>query len=266
MPNPLHTLNFLDGSDPPANLDRLHVYARFQVANPASGGTVAALGSITAGTGANGSVGSVTLTPSGGTGSGLVAIATAFKAVSAAVVSGGTSGFATSDTITLDNGVVLTVSAVSSGVVTTANVTTAGSFTTVDPAATRTQTATSGSGVGTTTWTLVYGLGTAQIVNGGAYTVAPSLTASGASLSGASIATGTLGGNGNPVIVGFGSNAPGGAGLALPVPYMVLVGVSQASMHYVVPGLARSASGFSVAQSISGATVAAGSVDVLVVA
>ena len=84
---------------------------------------VTALGTITPGSGFT-NINTVTLAPTGGTGSGLTAVPTALKAVSATVVNGGTSGFANADTVTLANGVVLTVSSVSSGVVTGVTVST----------------------------------------------------------------------------------------------------------------------------------------------
>jgi hypothetical protein len=254
----LHTVSVIPGTQT-AFGDKLVLGMSTALSTPASANAVTALGSITPGTGASGNVNSVVLTPSGGTGSGLLAVATSFKAVTATVVGQGTSGFATSDTITLDNGVVLTVTAVSSGKPTTANVTTAGSFTSVDPTVVHSQTATSGSGVGTTTWTLAYGLGTAQITDSGNYSGAPSMTAAGAGLSGASIATGTLGGNGNTIYKFLPFQLPGN--------YNVQVTPGLDCRAYVPPSL-KFTSGFSVAlvPTTTGSTLAAGSIDVQVTA
>lgn len=77
---------------------------------------------------------------------------------SAVVVSGGTSGYAVNDTVTLTAtggtaATVLKVTAVSSGVITAVSVQTAGSYTTF-PASPASQVSTSGAGVGTPTFTL----------------------------------------------------------------------------------------------------------------
>ena len=130
----LHTIGLLPGSKQTAFGDRLLMGVANGIAFPASANAVTALGAITAGSGFT-NIKTVTLAPSGGTGSGLKAVATSLKAVAATVVNGGTSGYQVNDTITLTNGVVLTVASVNTGVVATVTVTTAGAFT-VSPAGT----------------------------------------------------------------------------------------------------------------------------------
>src|SRR4051812_581216 len=103
----LHTISMLNGSSNNRQ-DRLLAGLLSGVATPASANAVTALGSITAGTGFT-NVNTITLAASGGTGTGLTAKPTSLKAVTATVVNGGTSGYQVSDTITLANGVVLTV-------------------------------------------------------------------------------------------------------------------------------------------------------------
>jgi hypothetical protein len=239
--------------------DRVFMNTLVGVATPASANAVTALGAITAGTGFT-NINTVTLAPSGGTGSGLTAVATSLKAVSATVVNQGTSGYANADTITLANGVVLTVASVSSGRVATVTVSTPGSFSgqvATNPVA---QASTSGSGVGTPTFNIVYGLNTAQITNSGNYTVAPSMTVTdSAAGTGASIATGTLGGNGNTIYVGF--------PLQLPSVYNVQVEPGLDCRHYVPPSL-KTTSGFSIAlvPTTTGSALAAGVIDVSILA
>jgi hypothetical protein len=253
----LHTTHILNGSTPTAFGDKLMFGMSTALSTPASANAVTALGSITAGTGFT-NINTVTLAPTGGTGSGLTAVATSLKAVSATVVNQGTSGYANSDTITLTNGVVLTVASVSSGRVATVTVSTAGAFTgqvATNPVA---QASTSGSGVGTPTFTVVYGLGAAQITNSGNYSGAPSMTVTdSASGTGASIATVTLGGNGSTIyaFVPF----------SLPATYNVQVEPGLDCRTYVPPSL-KTTSGFSVAlvPPTGSTTLAAGSIDVTV--
>lgn len=255
----LHTAALLTGSKPPAFGDRLLMGVANNVAFPASANAVTVLGTITPGTGFT-NISTVTLAASGGTGSGLKAVATSLKAVSATVVNGGTSGYANGDTITLTNGVVLTVASVSSGVVATVTVSTAGAFTgqvATNPVA---QASTSGSGVGTPTFNVAYGLGTAAIVDSGSYTGAPSMTVTdSASGTGASIATCTLGGNGNAIFkqVSF-QAAP---------PYNVHVEPGIDCRHYVPPSL-KTSTGFTVAlvPTTTGSTLAAGTFDATLIA
>lgn len=144
----------------------------------------------------------VSFTPSAGT---AAVICTALKAVTATVVFGGTSGFAINDTITLSNGVVLTVATVSAGVVLTANVTTPGSFAGQVAANPVSQTATSGVGVGVTTWTLNYGVLTVQITDSGNGANPTWTTSSIDAGTGATITT-SQGGAGNAIFVKVASN------------------------------------------------------------
>lgn len=167
------------------------------IATPASASAVTS-GTITAaGTGFTDPA-DVVCTPSAGS---AVVVCSSIKAVTATVVNGGTSGFAINDTITLSNGVVLTVATVSGGVVLTANVTTPGAFTAAVAANPVSQTATSGAGVGTTTWNLAYGLNALKVLDSGnganpTWTVTDSTGAG----SGATMTT-AQGGSSNPVFV-----------------------------------------------------------------
>ena len=259
MSNVVHSISMLSASKPLAFSDRLLMGIANNVVTPASANAVTSLGSITAGSGFT-NISTVTLAASGGTGSGLTAIPTALKAVSATVVNGGTSGFAVSDTVTLANGVVLTVASVSSGVITGVTVTTPGTFTGQVAANPVAKTATSGSGVGTPTFNVSYGLASAQITNSGNYSVAPSMTVTdSASGTGASIAAGTLGGNGNAIYVAV--------PFALPSAYNVLVEPGIDCRHYVPPAL-KTNSGFTVAlvPTTTGTTLAAGTFDATVIA
>lgn len=258
MAIPLHSINVLDGSTPRAEIDRLSLLFLSAVATPSATTSITVLGAITAGT-AFTSLPTIALTA--GTGSGGTVVATSLKVVSATVVFGGTSGYVTSDTITLSNGVVLTATA-SGGVCTTATILTAGAF--LGPAPNPqtlstnpvSQTATSGSGVGTTTWTLVYGLGTAVITNSGTYTVVPTgMTVTGGGGSGASLAAPTLGGAGNPVTVAVSVN--------LPLPHWITLFPNVVGDVFA---LNRSNTGFSVslAPALAGTTLAPALVDVMV--
>src|SRR5690348_15693839 len=140
----------------PANVkqDRLGAVLVPNIVTPASASAVTGTTITAAGSGYTNPA-NLTFTPSAGS---AAVICTALKAVTATVVSGGTSGFAVNDTITLSNGVILTVATVSGGVVLTATVSTPGSFTGQVATNPVSQTATSGSGVGITTWTLSYGV------------------------------------------------------------------------------------------------------------
>jgi hypothetical protein len=253
----LHTIGILSGSKQPAFGDRLLMGVANNVAFPASGNAVTVLGTITPGSGFT-NISTVTLAPSGGTGSGLKAVPTSLKAVSATVVNGGTSGYTNGDTITLTNGVVLTVASVSSGVVATVTVTTAGAFTgqvATNPVA---QASTNGSGVGTPTFTLSYGLGTAAIVDSGNYSGAPSMTVTdSAAGTSASIGTCTLGGSGNAIFkfVPF-QAAP---------PYNVLIEPGLDCRHYV-PASLKTSTGFTVAIVPPSTTLAAGTFDATLIA
>ena len=140
--------------------------------------------------------GLASLTPAAGTGytsvpvigmtaptapNGVQATATASLLVVSDTVAAGGTGYAINDTITLSNGVVLKVTAVTTGAVTTATVQTAGSLTTgavpTNPVA---QVSSSGAGTGAT-FNLVWGIGPATITNAGSgYTgAAPTATLTG---------------------------------------------------------------------------------------
>lgn len=97
------------------------------------------------------------------------------KVVTAAVAAGG-SGYAVGNTITLSNGVVLTVASVTSGAVAMATITIAGSLATgATPANPVAQVSTNASGTGAT-FNLTWGLGPATLVSGSGYTAGPTLT------------------------------------------------------------------------------------------
>ena len=252
----LHTISLAPGSQSNRQ-DRLIMALLAGVATPASANAVTVLGAITPGTGFT-NVSTVTIAPTGGTGSGATVMPLSLKAVSAAVVNGGTSGFAVSDTITLSNGVVLTVSSVSSGVVTGVTVSTAGAFTgqlATNPVA---KTATSGAGVGTPTFNLAYGLGSAAITNSGNYSAAPTgfTVTDTAGGTGASIAAPTLGGSGNPISV----FVP----FELPAAYVVQLTSGMACSEYVPQNL-KTINGFT-AVFAPATTLAAGTFDVTVFA
>ena len=192
---------------------------------------------------------------------------------------------------------IVTVDTVSSGAIATFHITTKGVYTV--EAATFTQASTSGSGTGATfnaavwgvqavtistagaysatptnaaaqastsgtgtgaTFTMLYGLGTAQITNSGNYTAAPSMTVTdSASGTGASIATVTLGGNGNPIFVPI--------SFSLPSTYCVQAEPGMNCQTYV-PYASKTNNGFTVAlvPPTTGSTLAAGVIDVAVFA
>jgi hypothetical protein len=137
-------------------------------------------------------------------------------------------------------------------------VSTAGAYTAV-PASPVAQGSTSGTGTGVM-FTSVWGLGSAQITNSGNYSGAPSMTVTdSASGTGASIATVTLGGNGNPIFVPI--------TFSLPPTYSVQVEPSMNCQTYV-PYASKTTTGFSVAlvPPTTGSTLSAGTIDVEVVA
>jgi hypothetical protein len=255
---PLHSINMLDGCTRGTNdLSRLNVLLQIGVASPTSTGSITALGTIVPGTGFTSLP---TIANTGGTGSGLTTLATSLKVVTATVVFGGTSGFVVSDTITLANGVVLTVATVSAGVVTgTATVTNAGSVT-VAPTNPQSQIATSGAGVGITTWTLLWGLGSAVITNSGAYTVTPTgQTVTGGGGTGASLGAPVLSGTsaGSSVVI------PVVTPEGLPSTYLVIL---QESIPVADSVVNKTSAGFSVVlTNLSAIAIPAGLVDILVI-
>jgi hypothetical protein len=252
----LHTINVLNGSSN-SRQDRLLFGMLSGVATPASANAVTLLGSITPGTGFT-NIGTISIAPTGGTGSGLTVAPLSLKAVSATVVGQGTSGFAVSDTITLSNGVVLTVATVSSGKVATVTVATAGSFTGQVATNPVSQVSTSGAGVGITTFNVSYGLATAAITNSGNYTAVPTgLTVTDtAGGTGASIAAPTLGGSGNPISVFVPFELPSGC--------VVQITPGMACSEYVPQNL-KSINGFTAVFSPA-TTLAAGAFDAVIFA
>jgi hypothetical protein len=142
---------------------------------------------VTAGTGYT-SVPAVTATaaPSGGVNAQVNA---ALKLLAAPTIAVGGNGYVVSDTITLPNGVVLTVATLSGSAVATVTLTNPGSLTAgnvpTNPVA---QSSTSGVGTGATFTLGAWGLGTPTIVNPGqGYTVAPTLTVVGGGGSGGAL-------------------------------------------------------------------------------
>lgn len=122
-----------------------------------------------------------------------------FGAISAVVVSGGTS-YGVGDTITLSNGVVLTVLTRSGSAVATVSVTNPGSAAPI-PSNPVAQAGTSGAGTGAT-FTVTWGATSIAIINGGdGYITAPTVTFS----AGAATATCTISpaSNGNPSVPTF---------------------------------------------------------------
>lgn len=99
---PVHTTDQLNGSNFNRQ-DRVLMGMLSNVATPPSSTSVSVLGAITAGTGFT-NINTVTLAPTGGTGSGLTAIPTSLKAVSVSAVPTPGTGYAISDTITLAGG------------------------------------------------------------------------------------------------------------------------------------------------------------------
>ena len=131
---------------------------------------------------------------------GITATGTPLMSVITATVSAGGSGYVVGNTITLANGVILTVATLSSSAVATVTITAAGSTGTI-PANPAAQVSTSGVGV-SATFTLAWGLLSATITNAGAgYLATPTITFS----AGAATATAVLGpaSVGNPAVSAF---------------------------------------------------------------
>lgn len=250
---PVHTINILNGSSN-VRQDRLFLGMLANIPTPPSANAVTALGAITPGSGFT-SINTVSLAPVGGTGSGLSALATSLKAVSATLANAG-SGYAANDTINLGNGVVVTVNTVNAGAIATFTVTSGGSVANA-PANPVAQASTSGSGTGAK-FNLSWGLGSAAITNSGNYTAAPTgLTVTDtAGGTGASIAAPTLGGNGNAVSV----FVP----FELPSSYAVQVTPGMPCSEFV-PANLKTPTGFT-ASFTPATTLAAGSFDAVVLA
>lgn len=198
---PYHTLDMVSGGQP-VSADHVKM-GLYRLTFDTSAKSITSLGAITAGSGFT-DVTKISIAATGGTGSGVVVRATALKAVSATVVFGGTSGFVVNDTVTLPNGVVLTVATVSSGVIATVTVSTAGTFGLVS-ANPVSMASTSGSGVGVPIFSVLYGIASVQLFNSGSYSVVPtgmSITDGLGAGTGASLAAPTLGGTGVAVLAG----------------------------------------------------------------
>jgi hypothetical protein len=105
----LHTVEAMNGSQLNRQ-DRLLFGLLCGVASVASAVAITALGAITAGTGFS-NIKTVSIAPTGGTGSGLTAVPTSLKCVSATPVAPG-SGYAINDTITLAGGTLQALSPV----------------------------------------------------------------------------------------------------------------------------------------------------------
>lgn len=257
MSLPIHTLSMIDGGWPVLS-DRLHVGLFSGLVVPPSANAITAVGAVTAGTGYT-SVNTISVTPTGGTGSGLQAAVTSLKCVAAAVAGGGGgTGYVTNDTINMGNGVVLTVTA-AAGVITALAITNAGACQST-PANPVSPVSTSGAGVGAKV-NMTWGLGTAAVLNSGSYTVAPTgftVTDSAAVPgTGGAIGAPTLGGNGATVFVGV-------SGLFLPLPYAVQVTPSMPAFASVP---VKTSAGFTIGLTpiAAGGTLAGGTADAVVI-
>lgn len=112
------------------------------------------------------------------------------QVVSNTVAAGGT-GYAVNDTITLSNGVILKVTAVTTGAVTSASIQTAGSISSgAVPANPAAQTSSSGAGTGAT-FNLTWGLGPFNVTNIGSGYTSATITLTGGSGTGGSYAAAT---------------------------------------------------------------------------
>lgn len=247
-----HTID-VSGGSVNAKPDRVVMVARAGIVTPASASAVTGTSITAAGTGFKNPA-NVVFTPNAGTAK---IVCTSLKAVSATVVFGGTSGFANADTITLANGVILTVATNAGGVVATVTVSTAGVFTGQVATNPVSQTATSGAGVGITTFNINYGVGVVAIQNSGnganpTWTVTDS---SGAG-TGATLTT-TQGGNSNPIYVQVQDNN-------IPAVCVATFDTNQSCNGYVSLKMAGSVT-FAVVP-IGATTLAAGTLDALILA
>lgn len=154
-------------------------------ANPFSiGSQVTAVTVGTAGSYTTAPTISFTAAPAGG----VTATATPVLSVVSATVSAGGTGYVVGDTITLSNGVVLTVATLSGSAVATATITSTGSATTL-PSNPVAQVSSSGAGTGAT-FTLNWGVVSVTMTNNGrGYVATPTVTFS----AGAATGTATLG-------------------------------------------------------------------------
>lgn len=216
---PLHTVNVTGGATPPVKSDELVVTLGKDTPFAPAANSISAIDQVNnAGTG-------YTQLPAmaftGGTGSGGIAVVTGLKAVTATVAAAGVS-YSASDTITLSNGVILTVLSRTGTGVATVGVTTAGVATPTAPVNPLVQVSTNnaaggaGGGQGAT-FTVLWGINAVQIINSGSYTVAPtgaSFTPANGQGSNGAVQSIHLGGNGLPIYVGL-------SGLELPQPMML---------------------------------------------
>lgn len=178
MSFPLHTVQVLTGSKPLAFGDRLLMGVANNVATPASANAVTALGTITAGTGFS-RVDTVSLAATGGTGSGLTAVPTSIRAVTATVNAGG-SGYAVNDTITIAGGALASLTTGAASVLTvsslrlnTASINAAGSGYAVNDTITLAGGTASVAAVITVTAVNAGQITAATVSTPGTYTVAP---------------------------------------------------------------------------------------------
>jgi hypothetical protein len=255
MPIPYHTLSFHDGAIP-AYSDRVLAGMFSSLPIPATANALTALGAVTPGSGYT-SANQITLAFTGGTGSGGTAQVLSLKAVSAAPAAGGAgTGYTTGDTITLPNGVVLTVTA-TAGAITGLAVTNAGSVVNA-PKNPNVPLATSGGGSGAMI-NLSWGLGVVALTNSGNYTAAPTgMTVNDNAPvpgTGGAVAAPTLGGAGAAVTIGL-------AGLRLPSVYQVQ---ALASVPAFIAAPVKTVTGFAVSltPTAAGGSFTGGTVDVL---
>lgn len=206
----LHTIAIAAGGSPPIFPDRLVMLIQKALAFKAAARSITAIDTIT-----NKGTGYTTLPVmafTGGTGAEGVGVVTALEAVSANITSPGAGGtsFNISDTITMPNGVVLSVASVTGTAIATLTVITAGSVTPsapVNPAAPLSVLPNTGRNA---LINILWGISAVQIVNSGSYSVAPtgaSFTPVDGNGSNAAVQSFKLGGNGLPIYVGV--TAPG---------------------------------------------------------
>lgn len=214
MPVELHTIAVNPNGSPLARPDILVMMLQKSLTFAAQANAITAIGAITPGTGFRMIP---ALAPTGGTGSGLQAVVTAMKAVGTPTVgSPAGTGYVNADTITLANGVVVTVATSAGGVPLTYTLTTPGSCGDFNmPTNPMPQVSTSGVGVGATV-NILWGILSTQIINSGNYSVVPTLTITAPDGSGAGASFGalTLGGAGATIFVGRASTAASPFGVA----------------------------------------------------
>lgn len=254
MSVPFHTINMATGGLP-ALADHIQGAVFPNVAFGAANTGAQTVGALTAGTGYT-SAYTVTVTPTGGTGSGQVVRITSLKVVSATVAAGGT-GYVTNDTLNMGNGVTLTVTA-TAGAITALAVTAAGSVQNA-PTNPVSPVSTSGVGIGASI-NMVWGLGTVVVLSPGTYTAAPTgytiADTAATPGTGGALAAGALGGNGTTVVV------PVSTGFILAMPYTVQ---ATPSLPALVSVIYKSPTAFTIGLTpVATATLGAGTVDIFV--